>query len=58
MAPAAYDTISAHFQDTGRTPSSYDLIITGDLGTWAASCCWSCCAGTEFRCQTTPTAAH
>ena len=33
MAPAAYDTISAHFQDTGRTPSSYDLIITGDLGT-------------------------
>ena len=33
MAPAACDTISAHFQDTGRKPSDYDLIITGDLGT-------------------------
>lgn len=32
MAPAAYSTISAHFQDTGRKPSDYDLIITGDLG--------------------------
>ena len=32
MAPAAYSTISAHFQDTGRRPSDYDLIITGDLG--------------------------
>jgi len=32
MAPAAYDTISAHFKDTGRIPSFYDLIITGDLG--------------------------
>ena len=32
MAPAAYDTISAHFRDTGRSPNSYDLIVTGDLG--------------------------
>ena len=32
MAPAAYDTLSAHFQDTGRVPSYYDLIVTGDLG--------------------------
>ena len=32
MAPAAYDTIRAHLQDTGRKPSFYDLIITGDLG--------------------------
>ena len=32
MAPAAYDTLSAHFQDTGRRPSDYDLIVTGDLG--------------------------
>ena len=32
MAPAAYSTISAHFQDTGRKPSDYDLIVTGDLG--------------------------
>ncbi|BCJ85811.1 hypothetical protein skT53_07960 [Effusibacillus dendaii] len=31
MAPAAVDTITAHFQDTGRTPADYDLIVTGDL---------------------------
>ncbi|HJC41855.1 MAG TPA: stage V sporulation protein AD [Candidatus Intestinimonas pullistercoris] len=32
MAPAAYDTISTHLADTGRKPSYYDLIVTGDLG--------------------------
>ncbi|AEE96369.1 stage V sporulation protein AD [Mahella australiensis 50-1 BON] len=32
MAPAAADTIIAHFIDTGLTPNDYDLIITGDLG--------------------------
>ena len=32
MAPAAYSTLCAHFADTGRTPDSYDLIVTGDLG--------------------------
>lgn len=32
MAPAAYDTLSAVFRDTGTTPQDYDLIITGDLG--------------------------
>ena len=32
MAPAAYATISSHFQDFGRKPEDYDLIITGDLG--------------------------
>ena len=32
MAPAAFDTITAHFRDTGRKPSDYDLIVTGDLG--------------------------
>lgn len=31
MVPAAVDTITAHFQDTDRKPSDYDLIITGDL---------------------------
>lgn len=31
MAPAAVDTIAAHFNDTGRSPSDYDLIVTGDL---------------------------
>lgn len=32
MAPAAYETIKAHFQDLGRTPQDYDLVVTGDLG--------------------------
>lgn len=31
-SPAAADTILAHFRDTGRKPSDYDLVITGDLG--------------------------
>jgi len=32
MAPAALDTIITHLKDTGRKPSYYDAIITGDLG--------------------------
>ena len=32
MAPAAADTIAAHFRETGRSPSFYDLVVTGDLG--------------------------
>ena len=32
MAPAAYDTLTAHFADTGRSPDYYDAVITGDLG--------------------------
>jgi len=32
MAPAAFDTLITHFQDTGRTPEYYDGIFTGDLG--------------------------
>ena len=33
MAPAACDTIERNLQDFRRTPSDYDRIITGDLGT-------------------------
>lgn len=32
MAPAAYDTLKAHFTDTGRSPDYYDIVVTGDLG--------------------------
>ena len=32
MAGAAEDTLISHFKDTGRNPSYYDAIITGDLG--------------------------
>ncbi|CAM3478031.1 stage V sporulation protein AD [Marinicrinis lubricantis] len=31
MAPAAVDTIQAHFRDLEIEPSYYDLIVTGDL---------------------------
>lgn len=32
MAPAAYDTLTAHFNDTGRGFDYYDAVFTGDLG--------------------------
>lgn len=32
MAPAAADTIYAHFEDTGLPHDYYDMVITGDLG--------------------------
>ena len=32
MAPAAYHTIRAHFEDLHCSPADFDLIITGDLG--------------------------
>lgn len=32
MAPAAADTLMAHFRDLGREPAYYDAILTGDLG--------------------------
>lgn len=33
MAPAAIDTIYSYFNDTKDDPNSFDLIVTGDLGT-------------------------
>lgn len=32
MAPAAFDTIRTHFDDTHTAPEDFDLIVTGDLG--------------------------
>ncbi|HIT85873.1 MAG TPA: stage V sporulation protein AD [Candidatus Ornithomonoglobus intestinigallinarum] len=32
MAPAALDTLTAHFEDLNITPDYYDMILTGDLG--------------------------
>ncbi len=32
MAPAFVDTVMAHFKDTGKKPTDYDLIVSGDLG--------------------------
>lgn len=33
MAPAAYETVKSHLEDTGRSVDYYDAIFTGDLGT-------------------------
>lgn len=32
MAPSVIDTLSRHFEETGRSSKDYDLIVTGDLG--------------------------
>ena len=32
MAPAACDTLSRYFKLSGKSPSDFDLILTGDLG--------------------------
>ena len=32
MAPAAYSSIRAHFDDMKKGPEDFDLIVTGDLG--------------------------
>ena len=36
MAPAAADTLLTHFKETGAEPAYYDLIVTGDLGTFGS----------------------
>lgn len=32
MAPAAVDTLTRYFNESGTSPEDYDLIVTGDLG--------------------------
>lgn len=44
MAPAAADTFGAHLEDTGRSVSYYDLIITGDLGQFGSDMFFDLCA--------------
>ena len=36
MAPAALETMLTHLEDTQRNPHDYDLIVTGDLGTYGS----------------------
>ena len=49
--PAAVDTITTHFEDTGLAPSYYDLIVTGDLATVGAdiACDLICASGFDVR---------
>jgi len=37
MAPAAFESLRAHFKDTLREPEYYDAVITGDLGSFGHS---------------------
>lgn len=39
MAPAACDTITAHFTETKLPQNHYDLIVTGDLGVHGKNLC-------------------
>lgn len=50
MAPAAVDTIVTHFEDTGFSPSDYDLIVTGDLASVGAdiTCELVCASGYDI----------
>lgn len=36
MAPAAVDTLVAHFKENNLKPKDYDLIVTGDLGAFGS----------------------
>lgn len=42
MAPAAMDTLRRHFEETGRKPDYYDLIVTGDLGCYGKDIILEC----------------
>ena len=44
MAPAAQRTLSAHLSDTGRSVEDYDLIVTGDLGSFGSRMFVELCA--------------
>ncbi len=51
MAPAAADTISAYFKESGLSPKDFDLILTGDLGYEGGSilCELLLCEGLDIR---------
>ena len=49
MAPAAFDTMITHFKDTGRSPSYYDAIITGDLGHIGKEILTDLCKGSGYN---------
>ncbi len=51
MAPAAHRTLMANLDDTGRDADYYDLIVTGDLGSFGSSMFLSLCAdsGVDIR---------
>ncbi len=44
MAPAACDTIVTHLKDMNRKVTDYDLVVTGDLGSFGAEALYALCA--------------
>lgn len=49
MAPAAADTLITHFRETGRAPSYYDSIFTGDLGKFGLELTRYLCADAGYE---------
>ncbi len=51
MAPAAYDTLSRYFKQSGNAPDDFDMIITGDLGAEGISILSEMCAEHGMNCS-------
>ena len=53
MAPSAYSTLKAYFEDTNSAPDDYDIIFTGDLGKVGSDLLYELCEsdGMDIRCR-------
>ena len=53
MAPSAYSTLKAYFEDTNSAPEDYDIIFTGDLGKVGSDLLYELCEsdGMDIRCR-------
>ena len=53
MAPSAYSTLKAYFEDTNSVPEDYDIIFTGDLGKVGSDLLYELCEsdGIDIRCR-------
>ena len=53
MAPSAYSTLKAYFEDTKTGPEDYDIVFTGDLGKVGSDLLYELCEsdGIDIRCR-------
>ena len=53
MAPSAYSTLKAYFEDTNTGPEDYDVVFTGDLGKVGTDLLYELCEsdGIDIRCR-------
>ena len=53
MAPSAYSTLKAYFEDTNTGPEDYDVVFTGDLGKVGSDLLYELCEsdGIDIRCR-------